>query len=270
MTIDRVTSLIDLNRYPIIDLSHKAAQALIIECQKQLEQSGACCLSGFIKPHLVASLVNEVKPLIPQAFYNIAEHNVYFKPDDLTVAEDHPTRQKVRTAQKTLAYDLIPESADIYQLYNWPPLREFIAAVLGLTQLYLPADPLAALNIMIMDAGDGLGWHYDRADFVTSLLLQPSAAGGVFEYVPHLRRPEDENYVGLGRLLADEPENVIAQPGEAGMLMLFAGYYSIHRVTPVQGEIPRIIAILSYVNQPDVVFSEAARVRFYGRASSVA
>ena len=265
-TYSTVTDLIDLARYPIEDLSIEAARALIADCQAQLKQSGACSLPGFVKLEAVKVMVTEIEPLRTQAFHNTQQHNVYFKADNLTLPEDHPARRKIRTSQKTIAYDLLPKTAGIRQIYTWAPVREFIAAVLGKEQLYLQADPLAALNIMIAEAGDELGWHYDRADFVTTLLLQCPKAGGAFEFVPHLRSPDDENYAGLAQLLEGTHPRIVSRAGQPGTLTLFVGHYSPHRVAPVQGQTPRIIAVLSYESEPGVVFSEAARTRFYGRA----
>ncbi len=261
-----MSHLIDLERYPIADISSEAAQTLVAECQAQLRARGACSLPGFVKPEVVPTLAAEMTTLLPQAFHNLQEHNVYFKADDLSLPADHPARRKVRTSQRTIAYDLIPPEAGIRQIYTWPPLRNFIAAVLGKDKLYLHADPLAALNVMGMQAGDELGWHYDRADFVTTLLLQAPEAGGAFEFAPHLRSPEDENYAGLAELLDGSHPGVVSKAGQAGTLTLFVGHYSIHRVAPVQGQMPRLVAVLSYENEPGVTFSEAARTRFYGRA----
>ncbi|MGB0387240.1 MAG: HalD/BesD family halogenase [Ardenticatenaceae bacterium] len=261
-----VTDLIDLDRYPIQELGSEAAQALIADCQAELAQTGACVLPGFVKPEVAGVMVAEVQSLLPQAFENTQKHNVYFKEDDPALPEGHPARRKVRTSQKSIAYDLIPQDAGIRQIYNWAPVREFLAAVLDKEQLYLHGDPLAALNIMVMDEGGELGWHYDRADFVTTILLQKPEAGGVFEFVPNLRTPDDENYSGLAQLLDGTHPDVVSRGVDAGTLRLFAGHNSIHHVSPVRGKTQRMIAVLSYKNQPNIVFSQAARTRFYGRA----
>lgn len=258
--------LIDLERYPIDDLTSERAQALIAECQRQLSDSGASAMPAFVKPEAAAALAAEIKPIRPRAFHNSQEHNVYFKPDDPSLPADHPARHQMHTSQRTIAYDLLTDEMGIRHLYNWSPVREFIAAVLGRGRLYLQADPLAALNVQFAEAGDELGWHYDRADFVTTLLLQTTEEGGVFEYVPHLRSSDDENYDGLSQLFAGTHPDLVSRSGQAGALTLFVGRYSPHRVSPVQGETPRMVAVLSYESEPDVVFSQAARKRFYGRA----
>jgi hypothetical protein len=42
-----------------------------------------------------------------------------------------------------------------------------------------------------------------------------------------------------------------------------------HRVTPVEGERERIIAVFSYYEKLGIVFSDAERRGFYGRAEPV-
>ncbi len=261
------THLIDLSRYPINDLSSEAAQTLIADCQAQLKNHGACSLPGFVKAEAIETLAGEIQPLLPQAFHNSQQHNVYFKADDPSLPEDHPARRKVQTSQWTIAYDLVPEQAGIRQIYTWASVRDFIAKVLNKPQLFLHGDPMAAMNIMVMNEGEQLGWHYDRADFVTTLLIQRPEEGGAFEYVPNLRQPDEENYEGLAQLLDGAHPAKVSHSAEAGTLTLFVGHYSIHRVSPVSGNTPRMIAVLSYENEPDVVFTEAARLRFYGRVN---
>jgi hypothetical protein len=101
------SDLIDLGRYPIEDLASPAAETLIAECQAALKEAGAFALPGFVRPEAAASLANEIQPLIPQAFRQNQQHNVYFKADDPSLPEDHPGRRRLRTSQVAIAYDLI-------------------------------------------------------------------------------------------------------------------------------------------------------------------
>ena len=51
----------------------------------------------------------------------------------------------------------------------------------------------------------------------------------------------------------------------AGDLLLFCGNRSIHRVTPVVGPRPRLLAVLAYDLEPGKVLNEYTRMKFYGR-----
>lgn len=113
--------------------------------------------------------------------------------------------------------------------------------------------------------GDELGWHFDDADFVVTLMLQAPESGGVFEFAPMLRREDDRNDEGVRALLGDVYSEVQTMSGEAGTLALFRGHWSPHRVTPVTGPTVRINAVLSYARAPGHRLSQEGYRIFYGR-----
>ena len=97
---------------------------------------------------------------------------------------------------------------------------ELVSRILGRAPLYRYADPLGAMNLAVMHEGDALGWHFDQTDFVVSLAIQPSDAGGEFENVQRLRWTDgggiDERYDTVARVLAgDAPELVTTVPDDA-------------------------------------------------------
>ena len=51
--------LIDLARYPILDLNGAVTRELTRHCRDQLDRTGACELPGFLTPAAVAMLVRE-------------------------------------------------------------------------------------------------------------------------------------------------------------------------------------------------------------------
>ena len=137
---------------------------------------------------------------------------------------------------------------------------------MGKETLHTMADPLARVNVMAYREGQALNWHFDRSEFTTTLLLQAPEQGGGFEYCSDLRSDDDPNYDGVARLLQGQ-EATREITLLAGTLNVFAGKNTAHRVTPVQGETDRVIAVFSYYETPDVMFSEEERVGFYGRGS---
>ena len=44
-------------------------------------------------------------------------------------------------------------------------------------------------------------------------------------------------------------------------------YDALHRVTPVEGRVPRLLAVLSYDTAPDKMLTEHTRALFYGRVA---
>ena len=72
------------------------------------------------------------------------------------------------------------------------------------------------------------------------------------------------NFDGVNQLLDGELkfDNLVMDPGT---LVLFRGRNSIHRVTPVEGDLTRILAVLAYNSEPNISLSETSRMTFYGR-----
>jgi len=211
--------------------------------------------------------VVDLEPLIEEAsFLHRRRHNAYFLKTVEGVPPGHPALREFYTAHRSICADQFP-GHPLCRLYEWPPLIAFIARVMGQPELHTMADPLARLNVMSYRAGQGLGWHFDRSPFTTTLLLQAPVEGGMFEYRTALRSEGDPNYDGVGRLLAGQDDQLRSMPVRAGTLNLFKGKNTIHRVTPVSGDRDRLIAVFSYYPRPDVLFSPDERIGFYGRAA---
>jgi hypothetical protein len=98
-------------------------------------------------------------------------------------------------------------------------------------------------------------------------MLQPAAQGGDFQYVPNLRNEHDENYPAVGRLLQGDMTDVIHLPSRAGTLAFFRGRHSIHRVTPIEGDVLRTNAVLSFADKPDHRLNQLTQRLFYGRTA---
>ena len=57
--------------------------------------------------------------------------------------------------------------------------------------LYPLADPLGAASINVFRPGWYHAWHFDEAEFTTTLCLQDAEVGGAFEYSLPLRTTGD-------------------------------------------------------------------------------
>jgi hypothetical protein len=128
------------------------------------------------------------------------------------------------------------------------------------------------MNVAVMVDGDELGWHYDQTDFVVSLAIQSSDAGGDFESVQRLRwMPRggiDERYDEVAALLAgDDEQRITTVPMTPGTLMLFEGRWSLHRVTPVRGTRPRYVGLFGYDTAPGTMSSDLLKLVRYGRVA---
>ena len=260
-------ALVDLKRYPILDLTTDAARALTRHCRQQLDETGACELPGFLKPAAVEMLVREADELSAGAYHSVARGTPYLEPPDLALPEDHPRRILDDTSVGVVAYDQFPAASPMRRLYEWNGLMEFIAAALGKEKLYRYADPFGALNLAVMGDGERLHWHYDMTDFVTSIALRAAERGGDFEYVPLIRSAAEQNYPRVQRLLLGSSDGVVRVPMNPGTLLLFEGRNSIHRVTPIAGATTRLVALLAYDTKTNTKSSKLLQMARYGRTA---
>ena len=86
----------------------------------------------------------------------------------------------------------------------------------------------------------------------------------MFEYCPGIRSEESENFESVRAILDGDSSRVKSLQLEAGMLSLFQGRYSMHRVTEVGGDTQRIQAILGYATRPDLTGSIDSSILHYG------
>jgi hypothetical protein len=263
----QMNQILDLDSYPIDKPESSAARALSDRCIADLARNGMFNLEGFVRAEVLAEAVREVRPAMDTAsFTHRRMHNIYFKKDIPGLAPDHPALRKVETINHTVCGDQIPESI-VRRVYEWPPLAAFLARVMHKPTLYPMADELAGANVMEYRAGEALNWHFDRSEFTTTLLLQAPLEGGGFEYRSDLRSEDDPNYAGVARLLEGRDGQAKLLTLAAGTLNVFRGKNTAHRVTTIQGERPRIVAVLSYYERPGAMFSAEERLGFYGRVA---
>ncbi|MDH3668548.1 MAG: 2OG-Fe(II) oxygenase [Paracoccaceae bacterium] len=259
--------LIDLDRYPLDRLDSAEGRALVAICQADLGANGMFNLDGLVRPDALAQAVADVAPVLNSAaFTHRRAHNIYFEPEIPGLAPDHPALRLCETVNHTICADQIPDAV-VLRLYEWPPFAAFLAAVMQKPALHTMADPLARVNVMEYRAGEALNWHFDRSEFTTTLLLQAPEGGGDFEYRSDLRSDDDPNYAGVARLLERRDDRVEQLHLLPGTLNVFRGKNTAHRVTPVEGDRSRIIAVFSFYDRPGVMFSDAERIGFYGRAA---
>jgi hypothetical protein len=260
-----VQNPIDTERYPIDNLESDAGRELVERCRQSLAELGACDLPGFLRPEAVDQIVAEISTWNAEPYRTETTHNIEFSGRESELADGDPLKIQVRSAKNLVAYDQIPESSALRAVYENDALTRFVGEAIQVDPIYRQADEIGALNAMFYETGDELGWHFDNASFVVTLMLQASEAGGGFEYVPMLRTPDDPNPAGVAALLGGDRSLVRTMSPEPGTLALFRGHYSPHRVTPVEGQTPRINAVLAYADTPDARLSQSARRIFFGR-----
>ena len=253
-------SLVRLDLHPLDDIEWRRS------CREQLNTQGALVLRNFLQPEMLAAIKAEGDAQRHLAYHTASKHNVFLMKPDADFSADHPRNRDVISTKGCITDDVIAADSPLRQLYNNDTFKAFLCDVLGEAALYPYADPLSSINLHYAPHGQELGWHFDNSSFAITLLVQKPRGGGIFQYVKDLRNADagEMNFNGVAAVL-DERQAVDDLAIEAGDLVLFRGRNSLHRVTPTEGDITRMLAVLAYNTQPDIALSETARMTFYGR-----
>ncbi len=263
--VDSISPVIDLERYPIHALDTELGEELIERCRDELATDGVASLPGFVLPAAVQHTVEVGNRLADTAWHADQSHTVYFTEPDEGSAADHPRRRLIRSSQRAIAYDLLPEDLPIGVLYRSEEMLAFVEAVIDSGPMFRSVDPLDALEISLFGDGDELGWHFDNSEFSVTLMLRPPEVGGDFQFHPGIRNDDDESYQDVRTAIEGSGPPPRVLPTAPGTLAIFKGRHALHRVTPVEGDIPRMNMVLTYGTEPNMHLSELTQRLFYGR-----
>lgn len=255
-------SLLDLERHRLTDTGYVSA------CRSELDVAGALVLPGLVGSDTIASIVAESSHRAADAFYADSTHNVFLTDPDVSLALDHPFNRQVASSKGLIADDQISVGSPLRSIYADESLRSFLCGVLGLDAIYPYADDVSSINVHFASEGRELGWHFDNSSFAVTMLLRAPEGGGTFEYVANVRGDGDDDatFQRVDDVLdgATPVKSLAFNPGD---LVLFRGRNAIHRVTPTQGDITRLLVVFAFNDQPGVALSDSALATFYGRAS---
>ncbi len=235
------------------------------ELKDELEKTGILVLRKFLSDSTLQELQREAATLKKDAFRTESVYNVYVKPEDKSLPPGSPRNKKLKSTKGIIADDQIPQKSLLRKIYEAGAFRGFVSKMERLIEIFPYSDKLSSINYNYYNKDDSLEWHFDNADFATTLLVKTPEKGGNYEYFPNIRYTKDgqEDYETVGKILnsklAPETEKMAA-----GDLMIFRGNKSLHRVTPVlKGE--RILVTLNYNEKPGIALSEKSRKTFFGR-----
>ena len=258
--------------YPwLADLDSIEAKEAIREARRRYETQGVVTFPDFVcestRQQIVASLPHD------KAFTTDDAHTAYLREEpDPTL---HPVyNHRMATKVASLAYDELPVDGVLAQLY--PALLPLVSRIVN-QKLHLSEDPLGCCSINVFRPGYHHSFHFDESDFSTTLMLQPAARGGLFQYTDPLRTSKDDLVVekvaatiqayeqGCWKTpLPPPPLHTLDFP--AGTLSLFRGSTMLHRVTQVEESTTRLVAVLTYSKQPHFCNSAAVQKLFWGRS----
>jgi len=256
---------VDLDRWPIHEPESDAYARKLAQVRAALNEEGCSRVDGFIRQDYREAFDAEVGGVAPQAHFSTSSINPYFTPDDPSLPESHPRRRYSENTNGFVAMDRFPENGLCLSLYRNPAFQRFIADCLEEDALFTFDDPLAGVVVNVMKEGQQLAWHYDTNEFIVSLLTRKPQEGGAFEYVPDLRRPGDECYEDVEKVLDGKSDRVRQLSLELGDLQIFKGRFALHRVVKGKGE--RHTAIFGYAKEPGFIGRVQRTMKVHNRVT---
>ena len=260
--MNSISSIVDYNNHPIEDIKY------INNCNSLIKKNSLLVLEDFLSKKSLENILNEAKQLEDKAFYCQQQHTVLLSKQSDTIDKNDPLNILMTSDKGCVPHDLLSKSSDLNILYNSDIFKSFIKNVLNLDKIFPYADNLSSINLNYYQKGQQLGWHFDNASFAITLMIQSSTQGGEFEYITEGRN-SNTNYIDkelISNVIEGKNKPNLLNVSE-GTLILFYGRNYLHRVTPVQSDIPRILITLNYNEENHIELSENARLTFFGRTN---
>jgi hypothetical protein len=247
-----IEEIINLQQYPITDISTQESLDLIADCRQQLELRGCCLFKNFLTKKTLFLAQQESLSLENEAYYATRKTNVFKTDDDPTLPPGHPARYFMERTNAFVPQNKFQPQSLFLTLYRAKIFHNFIAACLAIETIYEYNDSLAGLVLNILRQGAQHPWHYDDNDFSIVLMVQAAKEGGIFEYAPNIRTNKSENLESVSQVLHGCCQGVQTSNLEPGDLQIFQGKLSLHRVTKVIGKKQRHTAIFSYTKEQHI------------------
>lgn len=268
-----IASIINLTSYPIHLPQSTETQHFLSSAHEQWLEDGIFALKGFVFADVIERIVSDLDPQLDAGDMcqcNV-QHNIYqFEEDDPFYDSQHPRNIKMHSQYYTLPTDQIPSSSLLRSIYDWPFMTRFISSLVfgaGESQLYRFEDPLASLTCNVLMDGDTVDWHFDEAPFTVILLLQNAEVGGEYEVAPETLLTNGQfDYALHSDIIHEHPQKTNLYRFSPGDLIVHRGTHSIHRVTTVFGDTPRITALFQYAPERNMSYSLTVRRTTYGRS----
>jgi len=256
--------------YAVNQPGHPSRQKTINLVREELANEGCAVIRNFFSVEGLNALLGEAKDRIEQAHYSPNKKcNVYLSDGDPELPEEHPQNILLERTNGFITADLFDSESYSYRLYYWEPLRQFLADCLNKEELFIYEDPISNMIINVGKQGEKFNWHFDTNEFTITMLLQAADSGGIFEYVPNLRKPDDECFSEVKKVLNGDRSRVKQLELRAGDLQFFLGRFSLHQVTENLGQTDRLLLIQSFSEKPGVIGSIYRVKDLYGKTAEI-
>ena len=263
----QIDDLVDIATYPLDQPNSVAYKSAVADARSQLQDDGCAVIKKLLRPTAVKIISQEIIERKSNTHFSTSKMNPYFHTTKNPEYPDHhPVNTFIERSSGFIPGDSWDESLAIDILFRSEMLTNFIRDALETQAVHCYADPLAGLTANILDPGQQFAWHFDTNEFAVTAMIDEADDGGLFQYVPMIRTPDNESFERIQKVLDDDCSEVKTLELHAGDLQIFRGRHSLHRVTRVpKTSRPRHAAIFAYTADPGVIGRVERTKQLFGR-----
>ena len=258
--------MLNTKLYPfLVDLTLLHSSTFVKGLRKSFLETGVATVPDFLSTQGLNASVKgcqKADKATKDCYVTDDDHNAYLLPASPDYHSSHIRNKMMRTKVASIAGDELPPGGALLSVYENVALRRLVQNVVfgdEKTPIHLSSDPLGRCSVNVFKEGWKHSYHFDESEFSTTLMLQKPLAGGTFEYTPRLRKSQDEYaFDVVGDVIENEDtdyanlkagSSVKALQFEPGTLSIFAGRYSLHRVSNVEGPKDRLVAVFTFARE---------------------
>ena len=263
----QIDDLVDIATYPLDQPNSVAYKSAVADARSQLQDDGCAVIKKLLRPTAVKIISQEIIERKSNTHFSTSKMNPYFhSTKNPEYPDHHPVNTFIERSSGFIPGDSWDASLAIDILFRSEMLTNFIRDALETQAVHCYADPLAGLTANILDPGQQFAWHFDTNEFAVTAMIDEADDGGLFQYVPLIRTPDNESFERIQKVLDDDCSEVKTLELHAGDLQIFRGRHSLHRVTRVpKTSRPRHAAIFAYTAEPGVIGRVERTKQLFGR-----
>jgi len=263
----RIDELVDFEVYPLDEPQSPKYKSAVIDARAQLGNDGCAVMKNLLRQSAVKTISEEIVQRKSSTHFSTSSMNPYFhSTKNPEFPDHHPVNTFIERSSGFIPGDSWDSSLAIDALFRSEHLTGFIRDALETNAVHCYADPLAGLTANILEPGQQFAWHFDTNEFAVTAMIDEADQGGLFQYVPMIRNPDDECFDKIQKVLDGDMSEVKTLELHAGDLQIFRGRHSLHRVTRVpRTSRPRHAAIFAYTAEPGVIGRVERTRQLFGR-----
>lgn len=138
-------------------------------------------------------------------------------------------------------------------IFHSESIRKYLSSIVGEEIAKVPYEPEEFIINSQQQPGDTHGWHWDDYAYAFIWMIEEPdpLSGGRVEFIPNIKWNKDNTEEWLKYNLSTK--TVLSEHIKTGQCYFMKANTTLHRVSPIIRSTNRIVAILTYASQDDLI-----------------